>query len=188
MTSVDSERPGNSPVNYFQRRTQTEREKEELAHLSERSAVKPKAMGYARIALLQVLKGSSRGNGMSIPQGFDYVALFDGRSSRAELAAVFDEVEADLTYIDDADRIVYFSPFRIFTRSEGLIGQSVYDCHTEKSLPSLHQMLDDFRSGTRVKVSYDSVVDGRAVHTCYIAMYGKDGSYRGCLESATYRD
>jgi len=119
---------------------------------------------------------------------FDFATLFAGQPTYEQLAAVFDGVEADLTYIDDQDVVIYFSPFRIFDRPATILGHSVYDCHPPQTHAEVTEMLDSFKAGTEFKVSRYTTKHGHYVHVCYMAIIGLDGVYRGCLESATYRD
>jgi DUF438 domain-containing protein len=124
----------------------------------------------------------------SLVPGFDYATLFATQPTREQLAAIFDDAEADLTYIDDEDHAIYFSPFRIFDRPEQIIGRPVYRCHKTETVPQIKEMLAGFRDGTDFRVSRYTRKNGRYVHVCYMAISGPDGQYRGCLESATYRD
>lgn len=117
----------------------------------------------------------------------DFLELFSKQPTREELAAAFDDIEADLTYIDDTEKVIYFSPFRIFNRYPEILDQSVYDCHKPESVPGIKEMLDAFKAGTSHKVSHQAHANGRDVQVCYQAMRDRNGVYLGCLEAVTYR-
>ena len=119
-----------------------------------------------------------------------FIELFKSQPSREQLAEVFDSFEADITYIDDNEIVVYFSPFRIFKRPASILGKSMFGCHSPESFEAIHAMLDAFKSGEKDKVSHSDVHagSGRTVQVCYQAMRDEQGTYLGCLEAVTYRD
>lgn len=119
-----------------------------------------------------------------------FLDLFKQQPTREQLAAAFDNIEADITYIDDNEIAVYFSPFRIFDRPSYVLGKSIYGCHRPETRPMVTAMLDEFKAGTKDKVSHSKVntKDGRTVQICYQAMRDPQGKYLGCLEAVTYRD
>lgn len=119
-----------------------------------------------------------------------FLDLFKTQPTREQLAAAFDDLEADITYIDDREIVVYFSPFRIFNRPASILGQSMFDCHSSASFAAINEMLDAFKAGTKDKMSHSDVSakNGRTVQVCYQAMRNPEGVYLGCLEAVTYRD
>ena len=119
-----------------------------------------------------------------------FLDLFKNQPTREQLAAAFDDLEADITYIDDREIVVYFSPFRIFNRPVSILGQSMFDCHSPASFAAINEMLDAFKAGTRDKMSHSDVSakNGRTVQVCYQAMRNPEVVYLGCLEAVTYRD
>jgi len=118
----------------------------------------------------------------------DYTTLFELQPTAAQLADAFDGLEADITYIDDDDIVVYFSPFRIFERPQSCLNRSVYDCHPDEVHEAVEALLDSFRSGRSDTVSQETTAHGRPVRVCYHAMRDSEGAYLGCMEVATYRD
>lgn len=118
----------------------------------------------------------------------DFVKLFSKQPTYEELAAAFDTTEADITYINDEEITIYFSPFRIFDRPESCLNVSMFGCHKSETRPIIEGMLSDFRSKAKDKVSYEATANGRPIRVCYQAMRTPDGDYLGCLEAVTYRD
>lgn len=127
---------------------------------------------------------------MSSTNSTNYLELFKTQPTRDQLAAAFDHLEADVTYIDDHEIVVYFSPFRIFNRPASILGESMFNCHSPRSFGAINEMLDAFKAGTKDKVSHSDVdaKNGRKVQVCYQAMRNPEGTYLGCLEAVTYRD
>jgi len=119
----------------------------------------------------------------------DYSTLFDTAPDAARLAQAFDGLEADITFIDEADVVIYFSPFRIFERPSSCLNKSVYDCHPEEVYEAVEALLDGFRAGEKDTLTFESVKkDDRRVRVCYHAIRDRSGRYLGCMEVATYRD
>lgn len=120
----------------------------------------------------------------------DFVELFSKQPTREELAAAFDDIEADITYIDDKETVIYFSPFRIFSRPESILGRNMFECHDPKVHASVNEMLDAFKAGESDKVSHETHDrrHHRKLRVCYQAMRTREGVYLGCLESVTFRE
>lgn len=118
-----------------------------------------------------------------------YLDLFAQQPTREKLAAAFDDIEADVTYIDDSETVIYFSPFRIFDRPDHIIGRNAFECHPEQVHANVKAMLDSFKAGESDKVSLESHDKlRRTVRICYQAMRTPEGTYLGCLEAVTLRD
>lgn len=118
----------------------------------------------------------------------DFVNLFSSQPTYEALAEAFDNVEADVTYIDDKEIVIYFSPFRIFDRPASCLNALMFNCHAPATRAIIEDMLGAFRDGTKDKVSYETKNLGRPIRVCYQAMRTRDGEYLGCLEAVTYRD
>lgn len=119
----------------------------------------------------------------------DYGTLFASQPDREKLAAAFDTFEADITYIDSEETVIYFNPFRIFDRPAEILGRNAYECHPPHAAKEMKEMLDQFKSGeihTRSYESHDK--NGRKIRICYHSMRDRSGEYLGALEAVTYRD
>ena len=118
-----------------------------------------------------------------------FTTLFTTQPSYEQLAEAFDTIEADITYIDDNDIVLYFNPFRIFDRPASCLNENVYDCHPEKVHGAVTRMLDAFREGPSDTHSEETrAPNGRLIRVCYHAIRDAKGAYLGCLEAVTYRD
>ena len=64
----------------------------------------------------------------------------------------------DISFIDENDTLLYYSNTeeRIFPRSPGVIGRKVQNCHPQKSVHIVNQILDAFKDGTRMKEKHYS--------------------------------
>jgi len=90
----------------------------------------------------------------------------------------------DLTFVDDEDRVCFFSegPERIFSRSRAILGRKVQHCHPPKSVDVVERILADFRAGRQNVAEFWIDLRGRFVHIRYFAVRDPQGRYLGTLE------
>ena len=98
--------------------------------------------------------------------------------------AIFDTLPVDLTFVDEADTVRYYSKGddRIFKRSPAVIGKKVQDCHPQKSLHKVEQVVSDLKSGRRNVAEFWIDLGGRKIYIRYFAVRDKAGKYLGTLE------
>ncbi len=101
------------------------------------------------------------------------------------IATLLDTLPMDLTFMDDKDRIVWFSGHRIFNRPPEIVGRDVRECHQPSSFPAIDKMISDFKSGTRdLEEHFTEKSDGRKIRIRYMAVRGADRCYLGLVEMA----
>ncbi|MFX1513037.1 MAG: DUF438 domain-containing protein, partial [Promethearchaeota archaeon] len=83
----------------------------------------------------------------------DLVSLSTGQFSLEQLELLFTHLPVDITFVDDADIVKYYSsgPNRIFTRTKAVIGRKVQNCHPPKSVHIVMQILNDFKNNNLKK-------------------------------------
>jgi uncharacterized protein len=96
---------------------------------------------------------------------------------------LLDTLPVDMTFVDAQDTVRYFSNGRdrVFPRTKAIIGRNVQQCHPEKSVHVVNQILDDFRTGLRASAEFWIQMAGKFVHIRYFAVRN-GGEYLGCLE------
>jgi DUF438 domain-containing protein len=102
------------------------------------------------------------------------------------LAAILNTLPVELSFVDHEDRVRYFSHERgekIFSRTRGAIGTEVHNCHPQKSLHMVEQILADFRAGTRKVAEFWIDMGPRKIHIRYWPVRDDAGNYLGCLET-----
>ncbi|MGB8931285.1 MAG: PAS domain-containing protein [Anaeromyxobacteraceae bacterium] len=102
------------------------------------------------------------------------------------LAAMLNTLPLELSFVDHEDRVRYFSHERgekIFARSRGAIGTEVHNCHPQKSLHMVEQILSDFKAGRRTVAEFWFDMGPRKIHIRYWAVRDDAGKYLGCLET-----
>jgi DUF438 domain-containing protein len=119
------------------------------------------------------------------PRFFDGVVSLDtGNLSLSQLEGILNILPVEVTFVDADDRVRYFSSQkeRLFVRAKAAIGREVQQCHPQKSLHLVMQILEDFRSGARDNAEFWLPLAGRMVHVRFFAVRDRAGAYLGCLE------
>jgi PAS domain S-box-containing protein len=101
------------------------------------------------------------------------------------IEALLDALPMDITFVDEDDRVRYFNKEdeQIFARSRKIIGIKVQECHSQKSIHVVNQILQDFRNNKRDSANFWTDLKGRKIHIRYFAVRDKEGKYLGCLEA-----
>ncbi len=112
------------------------------------------------------------------------VSFKTGNLSKEEVEAIFNTLPLDITFVDKEDTVRYFSESRerIFPRTKAIIGRKVQQCHPQKSIHVVNQILEDFKSGRRDAAEFWIELGGRLIHIRYFAVRNKSGNYLGSLE------
>jgi hypothetical protein len=89
-----------------------------------------------------------------------------------------------MSFVDENDTVRYFNKNgnRIFPRPPAVIGRKVQDCHPQKSVHKVNQILDDFKNNRQNSAEFWIDLKNRKVYIRYFAVRDKDGKYLGCLE------
>jgi PAS domain S-box-containing protein len=112
------------------------------------------------------------------------IELETGNLSLQQLSAIFNNLPVDITFIDDKDEVKYFSnpKDRVFIRTKSVIGRKVQNCHPQKSLHTVENILNAFKKGDKDKADFWINMQGKMVYIKYFAVRDKDGKYIGTLE------
>jgi len=104
--------------------------------------------------------------------------------STETLEAIFNTLPLDLTFVDDTDTVRYYSKGdeRIFKRSPAVIGKKVQNCHPQKSLHKVEQVVSDLKAGRRNVAGFWIDLKGHKIYIRYFAVKDKTGKYIGTLE------
>jgi hypothetical protein len=108
-----------------------------------------------------------------------------GSITREELEAMLNTLPVDITFVDKEDTVRYFSQpkKRLFPRAKAVVGRKVQQCHPQRSVHLVNQILDDFKSGKRDSAEFWINAKGRKVHIRYFAVRDSAGRYLGCVEA-----
>lgn len=114
----------------------------------------------------------------------DAVEFETGTLSKEEIEAIFNSLPVDVTFVSKEDEVRYFSQTkdRIFVRTKAVIGRKVQNCHPQKSVHVVTQILDDFKNNRRDKAQFWINLNDKLIFIRYFPVRNKDGQYLGCLE------
>lgn len=104
---------------------------------------------------------------------------------RDVLAAILNTLPVELSFVDRDDRVRYFSHehgTKIFPRTRGVIGTAVQNCHPQKSVHLVNQILADFKAGRRTVAEFWIEMGGRKIHIRDFPVRGPQREYVGTLE------
>lgn len=112
------------------------------------------------------------------------IKLPSGEFTLKELVSVLNTLPVDITFIDDQDRVKYFSEGkeRIFLRTRSVLGRKVQNCHPPQSVDRVNKILDSFKNGSRDLAEFWINYRGRFVYIRYFAVRDVEGKYLGTLE------
>lgn len=90
----------------------------------------------------------------------------------------------DLTFVDENDRVIFYNrgDDRIFPRSAGVIGREVKFCHPPKSVGTVLEILEEFKSGRRSKAEFWISFKGKVIHIRYFSIRNQLDQYKGVIE------
>ncbi|MFB3895387.1 MAG: PAS domain-containing protein [bacterium] len=107
-----------------------------------------------------------------------------GNMTPEEIETIFNTLPVDITFVDKADTVRYFSKGkdRIFVRTPAVIGRKVQNCHPQKSVHIVNQILEDFKAGKKDSAAFWLTLNGKFIYIRYFAMRNNQQEYLGCLE------
>jgi PAS domain S-box-containing protein len=100
------------------------------------------------------------------------------------IEAVLDCMPIEISFVDENDEVKYFNKNgdRIFPRPRSIVGKKVQQCHPQKSLHKVLQILEAFKNGKKDVAEFWINLKGRQIYIRYFAVRDKDGNYLGTLE------
>jgi len=118
------------------------------------------------------------------PEAKGMIQFEIGSLSKEEIEMIFNTLPVDITFVDKKDTVRYFSQSkeRIFPRTKAHIGLKVQQCHPQKSVHIVNQILEDFKSGKKDTAEFWINMKNMVVYIRYFAVRNKNGDYLGCLE------
>jgi DUF438 domain-containing protein len=110
--------------------------------------------------------------------------------SQEMVQAIWETLPMELTVIDANDEVAGWNKHdtRLFVRPLNSMGMNFRQCHPQKSLAMVEQIVAEMRAGARDKAVFWidlPVGEGGALHKVYIEFYAlRDvkGTYLGCME------
>lgn len=100
------------------------------------------------------------------------------------IEAMLDSMPIEISFVDENDEVKYFNKNgdRIFPRPRSIVGKKVQQCHPQKSVHKVLQILEAFKNGKKDAAEFWINLKGRQIYIRYFPVRDKDGKYLGTLE------
>ena len=102
------------------------------------------------------------------------------------IEAMLDSMPIEISFVDENDEVKYFNKNgdRIFPRPRSIVGKKVQQCHPQKSVHKVLQILEAFKKGEKDVAEFWINLKGRQIYIRYFPVRDKDGKYLGTLEAS----
>ena len=100
------------------------------------------------------------------------------------LETILDTLPVEMSFVDSNDTVRYYSKGddRIFRRTPAVMGKKVQDCHPQKSLYKVEQVVSELKAGKRDVAEFWIDLKGRKIYIRYFPVRNKQGKYLGIIE------
>ena len=100
------------------------------------------------------------------------------------IEAMLNSMPIEISFVNENDEVKYFNKNgdRIFPRPRSIVGKKVQQCHPQKSLHKVLQILEAFKNGKKDAAEFWINLKGRQIYIRYFPDQDKDGKYLGTLE------
>jgi PAS domain S-box-containing protein len=100
------------------------------------------------------------------------------------IEAMLDSMPIEISFVDENDEVRYFNKNgdRIFPRPRSIVGKRVQQCHPQKSVHKVLQILEAFKKGEKDVAEFWINLRGRQIYIRYFPVRDKDKKYLGTLE------
>lgn len=106
------------------------------------------------------------------------------------LESILETIPFEFSVLDSNDKVLGWNKHktRIFKRPEAVVGRDVRNCHPQKSLGKVEQILSKMKSSKRDKAEFwidlpiGEKEEKHKILIQYFALRNKTGNYLGCLE------
>ncbi len=100
-----------------------------------------------------------------------------------DLKMMFETLPVDITYVSKDNTVKFYSEGdRIFPRAPSIIGRLVENCHPDKSVDRVLEIIENFKNNTLDKAEFWLEMEGRMIYIRYFPMRDSKGEYQGVLE------
>ena len=100
------------------------------------------------------------------------------------IEAMLDSMPIEISFVNENDEVKYFNKNgdRIFPRPRSIVGKKVQQCHPQKSMHKVIQILEAFKNGKKDVAEFWINLKGRQIYIRYFPIQDKNGKYLGTLE------
>jgi len=100
------------------------------------------------------------------------------------IEAMLDSMPIEISFVNENNEVKYFNKNgdRIFPRPRSIVGKNVQQCHPQKSVHKVLQILEAFKDGKKDVAEFWINIKGRQIYIRYFPVQDKNGKYLGTLE------
>jgi PAS domain S-box-containing protein len=142
-------------------------------------------IGYCCFTPPELLKGIPTKESQTLGKTSEGNLPFEtGSLTKEQLEALLDTLPVDITFVDANDTVRYFNKpeERLFVRTKAVLGRKVHNCHPQKSLHIVSNIVDSFKNGERNVAEFWINLNNRFVHIRFFAVRDTEGKYLGTME------
>lgn len=112
------------------------------------------------------------------------IQLSQGLLTPEQIDLLLKNLSVDITFVDENDKVCYYSDTkdRLFPRSPAIIGREVQNCHPQKSVHIVNDIIKNFKEKKKAEATFWIQMDGKFIYIRYFPLYDKNGIYRGVIE------
>ncbi|MFC1557727.1 DUF438 domain-containing protein [candidate division KSB1 bacterium] len=110
--------------------------------------------------------------------------LATGTLTKEQVESIFNTLPVEITFIDKDDFLRYFNQKKdaVFVRTTASLGREVRQCHPEKSVHLVNQILREFKNGKRNVAEFWLTLENKMIYIRYFPVFNKNSEYIGCME------
>lgn len=107
-----------------------------------------------------------------------------GKLTLEQINLIFKNMPIDLSYVDENEIVKFYTDtkHRVFPRSQNVIGRDVKNCHPQKSVHIVKEIIDKFRSGEQNTAEFWINNNEKFIYIAYFAIRDENNKFRGILE------
>jgi DUF438 domain-containing protein len=147
-------------------------------------------IGYCRFTPQHLIRPTPQVEAMKkekpepTPMPAELLQFDTGEFSKAQVENILKTLPFDVTFVDKDDIVRYFNKSEIFLRTKSVISRRVQQCHPQKSVHIVNEILESFKAGKKDVAEFWIPMDNgaRLVHIRYFAVRDKDRNYVGTME------
>ena len=129
--------------------------------------------------------GEVEGEAMKTPSKSRVIDFETGSLTREEIEGLLNTLPVDTTFVDASGSVRYFNKAedRVFPRTKAIIGRKVQNCHPQKSVHIVSQVIDDLKNGRRKSADFWIDMNQRKIYIRYFPVRNQKGEYLGIIEA-----
>ena len=113
--------------------------------------------------------------------------IFDtasGTLKLTEIELILNILPIDITFVDEFNKVKYFNntQHRVFPRNPSIIGRDVKNCHPQKSVTIVENIIQSFRDGKKDSAEFWLNFNSKMIYIMYLALRNNQNKYVGVLE------